>query len=124
MKCQAAKATGYHTTEDWLGVRIPWPIFQESPLPIRHEAEHFRSRTIYHIQGHGLLSQRLEPTSGPNFKALNSLLLFLNMGTECTYYVPSCAGEGAFQTAASVELWRVTPEPDGLRGTRPRGTWS
>lgn len=32
------------------------------------------------------------------------------MGTKCTYYVPSCAGGGTFQTAASGELWRGSPE--------------
>lgn len=124
MKCQDAEATGYEAAEDWLSDGIPWTISQESPLPIRHEIEHFRTRTIYHVQGHGRLSQNLQPTPGPNFKALNSLLLFPNMGTKCTYYVPSCAGGGTFQTAASGELWRVNPEPKGLRSTRPRGTWS
>lgn len=121
VKCQDAEATGYEAAEDWLWDGIPWTISQESPLPIRHEIERFGSRTIYHVQGHGLLSQNLEPTPGPNFKALNSLLLFRNMGTKCTYYVPSCAGGGTFQTATSGELWRVSPERNGLGSTRPGG---
>lgn len=35
--------------------------------------------------------------------ARNSLLLFLNMGTKPTYYAPSCATGGSFQTAVSEE---------------------
>lgn len=124
VKCQDAEATGYEAAEDWLWDGIPWTISQESPLPIRHEIECFGSRTIYHVQGHGLLSQNLEPTPGPNFKALNSLLLFRNMGTKCTYYVPSCAG-GVHSKQLQVErCGELAQSVTASEAHGQGGTWS